>query len=184
MSEPGDEYTGHAQVDFLDANWNVVFSTTNDVMGTRLETPIPAMLLGQAAEKNQLAGVWAVKNMPNPMVGTVPGIDLISADGSFISTNNRKSRQIGGRSTVTPGLGRCVATGTIEFRLMFYAVEVNKEGVAWGFLRVQNIFTLSEAGDEFTGRAGQVELLDANWTVVFRGTSDVKVTRLETPDED
>jgi hypothetical protein len=199
LSESGDEYTGHAQVDFLDANWNVVFSTTIDVMGTRLETPIPAMLLGQAAEKNQLAGVWAVKNMPNPMVGIVPGIDLISADGSFISTNNRKSRQIGGRSTgaadrqpqilasigtVTPGLGRCVATGTKEFRLMFYAVEVNKEGVAWGFLRVQNIFTLSEAGDEFTGRAGQVELLDANWTVVFRGTSDVKTTRLETPDED
>jgi hypothetical protein len=52
--------------------------------------------------------------------------------------------------------------------MMFYAVELNKEGVAWGFLRVQNIFTLSEAGDEFTGRAGQVELLDANWTVVFR----------------
>jgi hypothetical protein len=67
---------------------------------------------------------------------------------------------------------------------MFYAVEVNKEGVAWGFLRVQNIFTLSEAGDEFTGHAGQWEILDANWTAVFRGTTDVTVTRLETPDED
>jgi hypothetical protein len=28
LSESGDEYTGHAQVDFLDADWNVVFSTT------------------------------------------------------------------------------------------------------------------------------------------------------------
>ena len=53
-----------------------------------------------------------------------------------------------------------------------------------GFRRVQNVFTSSEAGDEFTGRAGQVEILDANWTVVFRSTSDVKCTRLETPDED
>jgi hypothetical protein len=34
----GDEYTGHAQVDFLDANWTVVFSIACDVKGTRLET--------------------------------------------------------------------------------------------------------------------------------------------------
>ena len=39
LSESGDEYTGHAQVDFLDANWNVLFSTASDVEGTRLETP-------------------------------------------------------------------------------------------------------------------------------------------------
>ena len=39
LSESGDEYTGHAQVDFLDASWNVVFSTTSEVKGTRLETP-------------------------------------------------------------------------------------------------------------------------------------------------
>ena len=51
LSESGDEYTGHAQVDFLDANWKVVFSTTSDVKGTRLETPNPAMLVAQAAEK-------------------------------------------------------------------------------------------------------------------------------------
>src|SRR5260370_1058453 len=36
LAESGDEYTGRAQVDFLDANWNVVFSTTSDVKGTRL----------------------------------------------------------------------------------------------------------------------------------------------------
>jgi hypothetical protein len=29
LAESGDEYTGRAQVDFLDANWNVVFSTTS-----------------------------------------------------------------------------------------------------------------------------------------------------------
>src|ERR1700683_159100 len=62
MSEPGDEYTGHAQVDFLDANWNVVFSTTSDVKGTRLETP--ATLMAQPAEKKQLVGVWEVKVSP------------------------------------------------------------------------------------------------------------------------
>ena len=39
LSESGDEYTGHAQVDFLDADWNVVFSTTSEEKGTRLETP-------------------------------------------------------------------------------------------------------------------------------------------------
>lgn len=36
---PGQESTGHAQVDFLDADWNVVLSTTSDVKGTRLDVP-------------------------------------------------------------------------------------------------------------------------------------------------
>ena len=55
LSESGDDYTGHAQVDFLDASWNVVFSTTSDVKGTRLETP-PAMLIAQPAEKKAVGG--------------------------------------------------------------------------------------------------------------------------------
>src|SRR6516162_6357247 len=37
LSESADEYTGHAQVDFLDADWNVVFSTTSEEKGARLE---------------------------------------------------------------------------------------------------------------------------------------------------
>jgi hypothetical protein len=63
LSESGDEYTGQAQEDFLDANWNVVFSTTGDIKGTRLETP--AMLIAQPAEKKQLVGVWAKKIKAN-----------------------------------------------------------------------------------------------------------------------
>ena len=62
LSESGDQYTGHAQVDFLDVNWNVVFSTASDVKGTRLETP--AMPIAQPAEKNRLVGVWEVKVSP------------------------------------------------------------------------------------------------------------------------
>ena len=50
LSESGNEYTGHASVDFLDADWNVVFSTIRDVKGTRLETPSPSML-GPAGKK-------------------------------------------------------------------------------------------------------------------------------------
>jgi hypothetical protein len=39
LSESGEELTGHAQVDFLGANGNVVLSTTGDVKERRLETP-------------------------------------------------------------------------------------------------------------------------------------------------
>jgi hypothetical protein len=39
LSELGDESIGRARMDFLDANWNVVFSTTDEGKGTRLETP-------------------------------------------------------------------------------------------------------------------------------------------------
>jgi hypothetical protein len=39
LSENGDEFTAHGEADFLDSNWNVVFSTTTDGKGTRLKTP-------------------------------------------------------------------------------------------------------------------------------------------------
>jgi len=52
LSDSGDQYTGHAQVDFLDVNWNVVFSTASEVKGLRLETH--AVPIAQPAEKNRL----------------------------------------------------------------------------------------------------------------------------------
>ena len=57
LSEAGEEFTGHAQVDFLDASWNVVFSTTSDVKGTRLETPI---LVAPVAQPGREAVSWGV----------------------------------------------------------------------------------------------------------------------------
>ena len=39
LSESGNEFTAHeGHVDFLDVNWNVVFSSTDEVTGKRLET--------------------------------------------------------------------------------------------------------------------------------------------------
>jgi hypothetical protein len=46
LSESGNEYMGHARVDFLDAIGKVVFSTTSDVKSRRLETPNPTVLAG------------------------------------------------------------------------------------------------------------------------------------------
>jgi hypothetical protein len=181
MSEPGDEYTGHAQVDFLDVNWNVVFSTTSDVKGTKLETPISAMLVGQAAEKNQLEGVWAAKNKSSGVEHTLLDIDIVTADGSWTGSSDKTIDIYGD----TGGLrvGRCVATGTREFQQTLYRVQWNKEGVVNQFLRVRITTTLSESGDELTAHS-KWEALDPNWTVVWSGTGDTKATRLETPDQD
>src|SRR5260370_626872 len=82
LAESGDEYTGRAQVDFLDANWNVVFSTTSDVKGARLETPIPATLAAQPAERK---GVWEDKvgrggGEPGP---PILGLILSREDGTW-----------------------------------------------------------------------------------------------------
>jgi len=180
LSESGNEYTGHAQVDFLDANWNVVFSTTSDVKATRLETPISAMLVARPGEKKDLVGIWAVKIMPHGVERRVPHIDAFNADGSFSYDTDRR---LPSGILLGSGRGRWVATGAREFQLKFYTVTSNKEGVASGLQRVQSTFTLSEAGDEFTGRS-EWEFLDANWTVVFRGFTDFIGTRLETPDRD
>jgi hypothetical protein len=62
-------------------------------------------------------------------------------------------------------------------------VTWNKEGVVDLIERVPTTMTLSESGDEFTEH-GNWEFLNLNWTVVFSGASDVKDTRLETPDQD
>ena len=180
LAESGDECGGHAQVDFLDANWKVVSSTISDVISRRLETFNPTVLAGQAAEKNPMAGVWEIKiTKPSGAVRVVPGIYIVGEDSSFLGDNERRS----GRGTVGPGRGRCVPTGKGEFRMKFYAVELNEEGVVWGFLQVQSNLTLSESGNEYTSPA-RWDLLDANWKVVFSGTSECKATRLETPGQD
>ena len=180
LSEAGDQYTGHAQVDYLDASGKVVFSTSSDVKGTKLETPISAMLVGQAAEKNQLEGVWAIKNKTSGIERTLLNIDIFTADGSYAGSQDKTIDTYGN----TGGLrvGRCVATGTREFQLTLYRVLMNKEGVVY-FLRVRATITLSESGDECTAHS-KWEALDPNWTVEWAGTGETKATRLETPDQD
>jgi hypothetical protein len=185
LSEAGDEFTGHAQVDFLDASWNVVFSTTSDVKGTRLETPILVAPVAQQGEK-QLAGVWEDKvstaepwGLPLPLLS----LALYGGDGDSITAGGYKAlpaiaavQDIA--NEIGPGLGRWEATGAREFRLTSYSV-LGKTGVVNGFQRVQDTLVFSESGDEYIGHA-KVDFLDSNWNVVFSTSSDVKGIRLDT----
>jgi hypothetical protein len=178
LSESGDEYTGRAQVDFLDASGKFVFSTSSEVKGTRLETP--AMLIAQPAEEEQLRGVWAGRLKASGSERTLLTIGSYGADGSYTGSFDKRlqhGRMVGLR------VGRCGATGNKEFQLILYEVRLNKKGVVDRFARVRINVTLSESGDELTAH-GQWDVLDLNWTVVFRATNDVQSTRLETPDQD
>jgi hypothetical protein len=176
LSESGDEYTGHPQLDFLDTSWKVVFSTKSDVKATRLETPISAMADARPGEKKDLVGIWAIRvRQHEAEYSAHPHIDIFSADGSLSNDTDRRLSW----GMIGSGRGRWAATSARVFQLKYYAVTSNKEGVASGFERVQSTLTLSEAGDEFTGRS-KWDLFDANWTVVFKGFGDFKGTRLET----
>ena len=158
-----------------------MFSTSSEVKGTKLETP--AILTAQPAEEKQLMGVWAEKIKSHGSERALINIDTFRADGSFTNITNKRlgyGRTLG---TVSFRAGRWVATGAGEFQLKFYSVMCNKKGVVDLFQRAQATITLSESGDEFAEHS-QWELLDLNWTVVFRGTGDVKATKLETLDED
>ena len=179
LSEAGDQYTGHAQVDYLDASGKTVLNTSSEVKGTRLETP--AMPIAQPAQEKQLRGVWAGRLKASGDERTKLNVETFRADGSYTSSIDKTVDIYG--NTAGLRVGRCVATGTREFQLMFYGLRWNKEGVVNEFLRVQATITLSESGDEFTAHS-QWEVLDPNWTVVFRGAADVEGTRLETPDQD
>jgi len=168
-------------VDFLDANWNVVFSTTSDLAGTRLETP--AALMAQPAEKKQLAGVWEVKMLP---VGQSPELSLaMYGDDGSVTTGGRDKALPPGSAVqdvadeLGPGYGWSVATTGREFRLTFYSV-MWKAGLVTGYQRVQETLVLSEAGNEYMGDA-QVDYLDARGKTVLNTSSEVKGTRLETP---
>ena len=184
LSESGDEYIGHARMDFLDANWNVVFSTTSEVKGTRLETPNPALPVGESAAKKPLVGVWEVKVPPTGQ-SPVLSLAMFAGDGSFTTAGGYKAlppvTAVPEVATeLGPGCGRWAARGDREFRLTFYSV-LWKAGVVNGFQRVQDTLTLSESSDEYTGHA-ETDFLDANWNVVFSTSSDLKGIRLETPD--
>jgi hypothetical protein len=185
LSESGDEYTGHALVDFLDADWNVVFSTTRDVKGSRLETPTPSMLVGEPAGKKGLVGVWEVKLSPvGQSESRLLSLAMFGGQGSFTTAGGYKALPPvpavqAVANEIGLGYGFWAATGAREFRLTWYAV-MRKAGLVNGFQRVRDTLVLSESGDEYTGHA-EVEFLDANWNVVFSTDSDVKGTRLEIP---
>jgi hypothetical protein len=185
LSESGDEYTGHAQVDFLDRDWNVMFSTTSDEKGTRLETPISPTLAGEPPGKKPLVGVWEVKvSSTGQWQSPLLSLAMYGGDGSFNTTGGYKALpSIPAVQDVATeiglGYGQWAATGDKEFRLTYYSV-LWKAGLVNGFQRVQDTLVLTESGDEYTGRA-QVDFLDANWKVVFSTASDVKGARLETP---
>jgi hypothetical protein len=179
LSEAGNEYMGDAQVDYLDASGKTVLNTSSEVKGTRLETP--AMPIAQPAQEKQLMGVWAKKIKTSGNERTVLNVDTFRADGSFTSSSDKTVDLYG--NTAGLRVDRCVATGTREFQLTIYGLRWNKQGVVNLFLRVQATMTLSESSAEFTEHS-QWEVLDPNWTVVFRGAADVKGTRLETPDQD
>jgi hypothetical protein len=124
LTESGDEYTGRAQVDFLDANWNVVFSTTSDVKGARLETPIPATLAAQPAERK---GVWEDKVGRGAGVSEPPHLGLILSreDGTWSEDKGTPPSTTAkgvANEQYTPSYGRLVKTGDREYRLVFYYV--------------------------------------------------------------
>jgi hypothetical protein len=185
LSESGDEYTGHAQVDFLDADWNVLFSTTRKVKGTRLETPVSSMLEREPAGKKPLVGVWEVKEAPiGQSQSPLLSLAMYAGDGSLNTTGGYKAlpsipavQDVA--NEIGLGYGQWAARGDREFRLTYYCV-LWKAGLVNGFQRVQDTLVMTESGDEYTGRA-QVDFLDANWNVVFSSTSDVKGMRLEIP---
>ena len=185
LSESGDEYTGHAQVDFLDASWNVVFSTTSEVKGTRLTTPVLSLPAGESPGTRPLVGVWEVRELPiGQLQPPMLSVAMYAGDGSFNATGGYKALPsvpaVQDLATeIGLGYGQWAATGDKEFRLTCYSI-LWKEGLVTGFRRVQDTLVLMESGDEYTGRA-QVDFLDANWNVVFGTTTDVKGTRLETP---
>jgi hypothetical protein len=182
LSESGEEYTGRSQVDFFDANWNVVFSTINHVKGKRLETP--PILLTEPTGKSQLVGVWEEKAGIGQLRSTLLSLAMFSGEGSFTSAGgynalppNPAVQDVA--NEVSPGYGRWVVTGAREFRLTFYSV-MSKAGLASGFERVQGTLVMSESGEEYTGHA-DVDFFDPNWNVLFHTTSDVTGTRLEIP---
>jgi hypothetical protein len=185
LSESGDEYTGRAQVDFLDADWNVVFSTTSEEKGSRLEAPVSSTPVGEPAGKKPLVGVWEVKvSSTGQWQSPLLSLAMYGGDGSFNTTGGYKalpsiSAVQNVATEISAGYGRWAATGAKEFRLTYYSV-LWKAGLVNGFQRVQDTLVLTESGDEYAGRA-QVDFMDANWNVVFSTTSDVKGTRLETP---
>jgi hypothetical protein len=77
-------------VDYLDASGKIVFSTSGEVKGTRLETP--AMRVAQPAEQKQLMGVWAGRLKASGSERTLLTIGSYRADGSYTGSFDKRLR--------------------------------------------------------------------------------------------
>jgi hypothetical protein len=185
MSESGDEWTANAQVDFLDANGNVVLSDPVEAMGKRLEKPGP---IGSFPEKNRVIGAWKL-TMFQTGQGLPPllGFASFGGDGSFFTTvgnpikneTNPSLRTLA--DTLGAGYGRWIQTGENEMRMTFY-FPLLKAGIINGFSRVYGTVVLSESGDDFAAQS-RTEFLDPDLKVLLTVASEGKGTRLETPDQ-
>jgi hypothetical protein len=186
LSDKGDEFIGHARVDFLDAGWNVVFSTTSDAKGIRLETPVPTTFVARSGEIRQISGVWEDKLSPTGQWGLplpLLSLALYGEDGEFITAGGYKAlppvvavRDLS--NEIGPGFGRWIATDPSEFKLTIYSV-LWKNGLVNGFQRVHEHVVFSDSSDEYTGHS-DIDFFDANWNVVFSTTCEVKGTKLNT----
>jgi hypothetical protein len=163
-----------------------VFSTTSDVKGVRLETPIPDTLAAQPAERK---GVWEDKIPPGGGVPEPPMLGLILSrdDGTWSEDKGTPPTKFGTAKGVaneqySPGYGRLMKTGDREYRLVFYYVLL-KAGLVNGFNRVQSNEVSPESGGEFTGQSNWATF-DANWNVLINGSGGATGTRLETPGQD
>jgi hypothetical protein len=184
MSETGDEWTANAQADYLEANWNVIFSDAVEVRGLRLEKP---GAVGNFNEKNRVIGMWKL-TMFQTGQGLPPllGLAIFSGDGGFFTTvgnpikteTNPSLRKLA--DTVGAGYGRWIQTGDQETRMTFY-FPLLKSGVVNGFTRVNGIAVLSESGDEIALQS-RTEFLDPDLKVLLSVASEGKGSRLETPD--
>jgi hypothetical protein len=183
LSESGDKYTGHARTDFLDAGWNVVFSTASELIATKLQTPDSTVVVGEAAAEEQLVGLWEV-NASQTGQSPLLSLAMFGGDGGFTTVGGYKALPAAPAidevaTELGPGYGRWASMGNRGFQLTFYS-PLWKAGLVHGFVRVQNTLILSESNNEYAGNA-KADFLDANWNVVFSTSSDLKGTRLETP---
>jgi hypothetical protein len=185
LSESGNECTAHTQADFLDANGTVVLSAAGELKGKRLETPAP---VAHSAGQSPFAGTWRLTMWQTGQhLPPLFGLATFSREGSFTTTfgnpvkteTNPVLRAVA--DTIGAGYGRWVQTGDKELHMTFY-LPLLKAGAMNGFSRVQATATLSESGDEFTSES-RSDFFDAEWNVLLTAASEVKGTRLETPEQ-
>src|SRR5260370_41869162 len=85
---------------------------------------IPAMLVAQSAEKNELVGVWAVKVTPRNAPGSLVAIDLFGADGSFTHNDDETLPPIPAiqaiRTKRSAAYGRWKRPDDRQLKLTFY----------------------------------------------------------------
>jgi hypothetical protein len=145
------------------------------------DSTIQAGATSQAKKSSDLTGSWLVTATPPGGAPSFQGLMTFDPGGGFVASAQGDILLIpppGVPPIATAGHGAWVKTGPREFLMTFRQIFYEADGSFQGGAKIRQAVTLSQTGNEWSGRL-TVEFFDAAGNVIFSGEGSGQAERIK-----